>query len=650
METADLPDNRYLRHMAQQCSRLIRQIHGVTQRQAIALQNHAQRELERAEEYERIEYHEVDQNIFDVQLGALENKLDELRNAHIDEASGNTGPVQSFPIRLEKRYANRTNEFFYSRLEPQKQPTNSSGHVPGYNVVQFPESFAESLFRVMNFSNEYVFQAPKGAVKSSTPLNTKGTPYRLLKFECVPRVEPRTRALENKRAKRGQLEKNRWRAPLSSGEKREYRQAATSARKRAQIFDDMAERATASSEGLTDATVTLRSLDSTFEQRGVSYSARLPSSMRLSMNPKYAACLKAYRQVQALMDGAGVDEDALKRVEKIGILHASAVYERWCLLKILGVLISEYGFEPPIDWQARLIDAVTGLQEALELELSRPDIGLTARFEYQLKLTNGRRPDFRLRFFHGSQPTGKPWGRDPIDATSESKTGLIMDAKFRTRWRPGELQGVVDGLVEQKQYNLAGDRVFVLHPVTKSIAEPSSPLEWARHCDYGQCDGMNHQRGSVWLSPSVGLGDEQRHLRRLIDLELQATFGVPPEKKAYEEGYSHEKDRYGSAANNTAPAWSAQSFCISCGKQHTIKDVTFRKTQAGNRFWTFDCEGCGMTVTRTHCYNCGNDLFKNHTVLTYHNTIADQPTHVICPKCGSYFDTDWRNQSGFPNR
>jgi hypothetical protein len=157
--------------------------------------------LERAEEYERIEYHEVDADIFDVQLAALENKLNELQNAHMGEASSSTGPVQSFPIKLEKRYAKGTNTFFYRRLEPQKQPINSSGHVPRYNVVQFPRSLAESLFRVMDFSNEYVFHAPKEAVKSSTRVNGKGAPYRLLEFERVPRVEPRTRALENKRTK-----------------------------------------------------------------------------------------------------------------------------------------------------------------------------------------------------------------------------------------------------------------------------------------------------------------------------------------------------------------------------------------------------------------------------------------------------------------
>lgn len=649
-ETANLPDNRYLRHMARQCSRLIRQMHGATQRQALAFQSHAQQDLKRAEEYGQIEDHEVDPDIFDIQLGTLESKLDELRNAHIDEAFDSTKPVQSFPLKLGKRYGDRANEFFYHRMEPQKSLSNNFGQVQNYSVVRFPDSLAVSLFRVMDFSTEYVFQAPRDTVKSSTRVNSKGTTYRFLEFEHVPRVEPRTRALENKRTKRVQLEKNGWRAPLSSGEKHEYRQAATSARKRFQAFDAMAKRAEASSEKLTNAIDTLRHLDTALDERGVGYSAKLPSGMRYSMNPRYAACLKAYRDVQSLMARAGVDASSLDRVEKIGTLHASAVYERWCLVKILGVLISEYDFEPQAEWQARLIEKVTGLPGPLDLELSRPDIGLTASFEYQPQLANGRRPDFRLRFFYASGKPKNSSEEDPFSEDLESSPALIMDAKFRTRWRRGELQDIVDALVDQKQYNINEDRVFVLHPVSKSIANPNSPLEWARHCDYGHTTNRNHRRGSVWLSPSVGLGDEQRHLRRLIDLQLQASFGTPYEKKESDRGYSYRNERFSISAQHANLTWPNPSFCISCGKRHTTEDAKSYKTKAGNRSWIFSCQDCGMTVTRTHCFNCKTDLFKNHTILTYHNTIADQPTHVICPCCGSYFDADWKSQSGFPNR
>lgn len=642
METADLPDNRYLRHMAQQCSRLLRQMLGVTQRQALALQSHAQRELERADQYERIEYQEVDPEVFDAQLGALESKLDELQIAHRWEASERNGEVRSFPIKLGNRYAHRTNQFFYVRLEASKQSNHRMEPNLKYSVVEFPEKLARALFRVLNFSKEYVFEASPAAVSSSIDVNSTGGSYRLLKFESVSHVEPKTSALENKRKKRSELKENGWRAALSRKEKQEYQHAASGARKRAQVFSNMAERAKTSSAGLTGAAETLRRLDAALERRSIGHSASLPRGMRFSMNSKYAACLKAYRRVRALMEGAGVDEDALERVEKIGTLHASAVYERWCLVKMLGVLISEYGFEPPADWQARLIGTVTGLQQSLGLELCRPDIGMTAHFEYQPKLANGRRPDFRLQFFYGSQ-SPKKLENDPFDADLENRSGLIMDAKFRTRWRPGELQGIVDTLVEQKQYNLAGDRVFVIHPVAGSICKPSSPLEWARDCDYGQSGNRNHQSGSVWLSPSVGLGDEQRHLRRLIDLQLQANFGVPLERKGGDEKYVDKNDMYDMPAKKTEPTWCEPSFCISCGMRHAIKDVKFRKTKAGNRFWDFNCQGCGMTFTRTHCYSCGADLFKNHTVFTYHDTIANQPTHVICPKCGSYFDADWEN-------
>ncbi len=363
--------------------------------------------------------------------------------------------------------------------------------------------------------------------------------------------------------------------------------------------------------------------------------------MRFNMNPDYAACLKAFRRVQTLMSGTGVNEGSLDRVEKIGTLHASAVYERWCLIKILTILILEYGFEPPASWQENLIGTVTGLPEPLSLKMFRPDIGLAAHFEYQFQLGNGCRPDFRLRFAYRPEKEASTWGMAAFGGDIQDASGLIMDAKFRTRWRPGELQEVLDGLVEQKRYDLEGDRVFVLHPVSKCVAKPTSPLEWGRDCDYGQVAKTNHRCGSVWLSPAIGGGDEQRHLRRLIDLQLQDTFGHPPEVETAEGGYGSGGYDCGASAENIAPVWREQSFCVSCGNRHSMEDVEFRKTKGGYQYWITTCQGCGMAATRTHCYGCKTKLFKNYMMLTYHNTIADQPTHVICPACGSYFDEDW---------
>jgi RNase P subunit RPR2 len=48
-----------------------------------------------------------------------------------------------------------------------------------------------------------------------------------------------------------------------------------------------------------------------------------------------------------------------------------------------------------------------------------------------------------------------------------------------------------------------------------------------------------------------------------------------------------------------------------------------------------------METVRTHCYDCDATLFKNGTDLTYHRTLADQITNVMCPSCGAYFDRDF---------
>lgn len=641
VETADLPDNRHLRHMADQCSRLLPRIHDVTRRQAAALRRLARREMERADACERIEHHQVDPEIFDVQLAELERRLDRVRTGCADDDTPPGAQCRDFPLRLISPYARRTNEFFYQRLD-------DAPNEPGiaFRVARFPDTLGTSLFAVLPFSRDYIFGATKADIQSSIEETAAGKSYRLLEFRCLRTITPRTSALENKRHKRARLERNGWRSPLGRGEKDEFQRAAASARKRARALEDMADRAEASSGPLAQATATLRGLDADFERRGIARASRLPASMRFSTNPHYAACLNTFRQVQALMSGAGVTEDALAGLDRIGTVHASALYERWCLVKILTILISDYGFVPPMGWQQQMIETVLGQSDPLTLKLFRPDIGLTAHLDYQVPLANGRRPDYRLRFLY--RPSGEAAaGAGPAgDRGHRTAGGLIMDAKFRTRWQPGELQSVVDSLVDQKRYDIEGDRVFILHPVPGSIVRPTSPLAWGRDCDYGQAAETNHRRGSVCVSPALPGGDDQVHLRRLIALQLQSTFGLPAETDDRDIPSRHEHALVGRAPESprVAPAtaeWTRQSFCISCGRQHSSADISIRRTKAHNPYWTFVCADCTMTSTRTHCYACGEDLFKNHIQLTYHNTIADQITNVMCPACGAYFDADW---------
>ena len=111
---------------------------------------------------------------------------------------------------------------------------------------------------------------------------------------------------------------------------------------------------------------------------------------------------------------------------------------------------------------------------------------------------------------------------------------------------------------------------------------------------------------------------------QLFALLLQATFPGPVQ----EETDGHEM-------------WRSNSFCIRCGQAHQSGGIKQHYTQRGKMYWTLTCNECGMQSTRTHCFGCNSSiLFKNGLQLTYHRTVADQVTNIVCPQCGEYFDND----------
>lgn len=81
---------------------------------------------------------------------------------------------------------------------------------------------------------------------------------------------------------------------------------------------------------------------------------------------------------------------------------------------------------------------------------------------------------------------------------------------------------------------------------------------------------------------------------------------------------------------------------MECGEPDTEAGIDARATRGKSTSWHFHCAQCQARSNRTHCYSCRTaSLFKNGTRWTYHNTVADQITNVLCPQCGAYFDADW---------
>lgn len=635
-ETANIADNRYLRHMVQVCEKLSSKIADSADRHALRFTDRARVEAERSDTYQCMTHSQVDPVAFDNQLADLEKKLARVADFH--NASPVPGEqVKNWEFKPGSPYAGRPNQMFYNHKDGSKTSDASIGIA--YSVLQIPTALAEAIQITQSFCDYYSLLGVGRATRKSTKpkkgagdTEEKGRLYREVVFDHIYGITPVTSAITRKAGKRTQLEKNNWLTPLNSKERQELQQEAKTARLRQRVYQDRGTQAHQTSKTLSQCKAELHAQDLDWDRLGVASSSVTPMGVRFSQSPAYTACQAAFAKVEALGQSNGVGIHALDAIERIGILHASALYERWCLVKIISILMEDYLFHPETGWQERLVNAISGKPQSVKLEFRRENLGMSACLEVQPVLPNGRRPDFRLRFSYDAATSSlasegeSKWGGsfDKFDGQNAQLDGLVMDAKFRTHWRKGELGRMLKSLIDEKGYDQENDRVFILHPAPRSILKPISPLAWGKDCDYGQEAGNEHRKGVVYLAPGIGESRPESHLRRLIVMQLQATFAEPVEVSI--EGKK---------------MWRSSSFCVRCGSAHQPEDINSHLTGRGNLFWTLSCSECGMQVTRTHCFGCkSGTLFKNGLNLTYHKTVADQVTNIVCPHCGQYFDSD----------
>lgn len=600
-ETTETADNRYLRHMVQVCERIALSADQAAQQQAGRFGERARFEEERGVVYGATHSRQVDPEMFDRQLAELAERLDRLAAWSDIDQGEQRGNIKKYRIEITKKYGVRGDEFFFEKPEGRSEYDESKGiH---YNVVRLPEELCNRMIAAQNFCKVYALTGrPSIALKQ----NAKGKQYRHVTFLGVLAVDPDRQAIEAKLRTKARLKSRGWQHDLSRAERAEMQREARTAASRAEIYRKLAGQAKIAVAEFASSQTALRQQDAHWGALGVQPQSAFPMGMRYVLSPDYAAVLKAFTRVRELADRAGIGSESLDELDRISILHASAIYERWCLVKIIGVLIEDFGFEPSLGWQELVIRAVTGRPGSASLQFHRKDVGVSAILEIQPVLENGRRPDFRLRF---------------NSADSGDVGAIVMDAKFRTRWRRGELAGMLADLVDGKGYGGEKDRVFILQPQANAISKPSSPLTWGQHCDYGQEAPANHRTGNIQLAAGAQGGGAQQNLRRLIAMGLQAVFPTPP--------------------NPEEDDCKSTSCCIHCGTRHEAIDIECQKTRRGKDFWRLGCSHCGMVSIRTHCYDCDTVIFKNGTDLTYHRTLADQITNVMCPSCGAYFDRDF---------
>lgn len=610
-ESPDIPENRYLRRMIDVAIRLADAFQVAASAQADFQERLAAQESQRARDLLAIEARDIDPAVYDAQTNEISERLKAIRS--YEGADAGEGRFQEFPIRIRGRYPYRENAFYYERQSSRGDIAKTDVN---YRILILPSPVVELVLSSKFFIPDITVE---GWASSDIKVTSSGKRYRELAFSSVSRLTPLGDPLETRARKRLRLERIGWRVDISRSERKELRREAKVAERLADRLMETRRGVQSSMSAVIRARSKLAKVDEGLEALGIGKSATWPLGMTFVSNPNYAASFAAHKKVREILVTGGLDLSKFEAIQSFGILHASSIYEKWCLLQLLAILIQDFGFSAEPAWKEKLVSTSISRERNVRFELLRADVGLKVELSVQLEMATGRRPDFVLEVMDIAGP-----GNPEEGSGVRSVDGIVIDAKFRTSWRKGELENVLDELTLAKNYGNAvrSRRVFVIQPSESTVWPPVSPLEWGRDCDYGGT--QSHERG--WVQAGVGARGSRSiaHLKRLLGMVLQASFPAPVREET----------------DSSDARWVSRSFCLGCGRRHSPSEIQAKTTERGKPTWLLDCADCRLWTVRTHCYGCGETLFKNGTSWTYHTTVAEQVTNVICPECMAYFSNE----------
>ncbi|MBD3843681.1 MAG: hypothetical protein IE909_17745, partial [Campylobacterales bacterium] len=312
------------------------------------------------------------------------------------------------------------------------------------------------------------------------------------------------------------------------------------------------------------------------------------------------------------------------------------LYERWCFLQIIKVLIDQYHFLPEEDWKKKLMVQMVGntnevREKAWNITISFENSLLERKIilHYEKELRSRKRPDYLLEI---------------ISSRTQKRHNLIMDAKFR---EDVNAKGLIEELYHHKNYSENGkNTVFILHPdVNKSIPKNLSGTYWGNDAYYGEVQMFdfqwdndsfpNHKYGSILLSP---IRDETKNyygnyldnLQRLIGMSLQYQLEDNNKEDIILGDVEIKNDI-------SDPLPKEKIFCLKCGS-HKIKTIYsgLAKSQKG-KYYAMMCEECSHYFIYFYCWSCKSRLIKNGSYWSYHAFQPLEPLDIRCPHCAKFW-------------
>jgi len=377
-------------------------------------------------------------------------------------------------------------------------------------------------------------------------------------------------------------------------------------------------------------------------------SSLFPNSMSFIQNPNYQGVHKLYKEIQQL---SGLDEQlfvGLEKTENIGILNTSLIYERWCFLQIIKILIDKFKFLPEKDWKQKLLNQIINNKPEdirnVEISFKNEDTAREIKLWYEKVLETGKRPDFIIDLTSYFDPNNRVSKR------------MVLDAKFKENIDDhGGISRIINKLYNKKDYAEAGaNEVFILHPSPQAVPSVNTPQEWAKDTYLGEtklfdwdieespdpdCSSSSpkyafpdHKYGAVLLTPIINSGEYLDSLQMCLGMFLQ--YGIEKNNRlecdnTYDKWICSQSHIGKKSGIN--PLTEEKIFCLVCGSSEYSAIVN--KTPRGIK-WEISCNECHHKTYYNYCASCGNRLIKHGPYWTYHATQALEPYNIKCPRCG----------------
>ena len=306
--------------------------------------------------------------------------------------------------------------------------------------------------------------------------------------------------------------------------------------------------------------VKAKKISDRFNKMNIGIQDRFPQSIHFVADTRYRNLYSIYKEITTRR--GGINDNIIyqmEQIEKIGVIKINEIYEYWCLISIIKVLVAKLKFSiKDNNWIQKLIDIILSKGKnqriAFNFEHEYDHKPIAIRLCYQYPLQSNKRPDFILHL---------------KSEKKDDEKYLVMDAKFRGNISNEQIEKDIKNLFDTKNYSGGGKHpVFILHSSKTAMNNNRkklisfSPLSWGRFCSYGGEKDLNHMKGHILLIP---LSTSLDNLQRLIGCFLQQNSYLRIQKIP-NDNYLQQNLR--DTAEQSQIIDHRNVICISCGSHN----------------------------------------------------------------------------------